>query len=349
MATLARSIERRPARPRPRAIAAWLTVLAAMVFAMVVVGGITRLTESGLSMVRWEPVSGIVPPLDAAGWQAEFEAYKASPEYRKVNAGMSLDAFKRIYFWEYIHRVLGRLIGLAFALPFAWFLWKRAVPRGYGPRLAALFALGGLQGAIGWWMVASGLVDRPDVSHVRLAIHLSAALFIMSGLIWTALDLRALARGVQRPARLRRPAVIALALLAVQIILGAFVAGLDAGYAFSSWPKMGEDWFPAGGWQAALSVPANLIDNPVVVQFIHRWFAWIAAAGAVLLGIAARRAGAGWALPAILVAIGCQITLGIATLLSGMALPIAALHQAVGALLLGILVATAHRLGSVRA
>jgi cytochrome c oxidase assembly protein subunit 15 len=183
-----------PSRPRPRALANWLLIVAASVFLIVVVGGITRLTESGLSMVRWEPISGIVPPLNAEQWQAELEAYRATPEYQQVNRGMSLDGFKQIYFWEYVHRVIGRMIGLIFAVPLLGFWWKRAIPAGYGARLTALLALGGLQGTIGWWMVASGLVDRTDVSHVRLAVHLLNALFIFGGLIWTALDLFALAR-----------------------------------------------------------------------------------------------------------------------------------------------------------
>src|SRR5262249_6012903 len=152
------------ATPRPGAIARWLLVVVLMIFAMVVIGGITRLTESGLSMVRWDPISGAIPPLNHQQWLAEFAAYRATPEYRDINRGMSLAQFQNIFFWEYLHRLLGRLIGLVFALPLAWFWWRRAIPSGYGPRLLVLLALGGLQGAIGWWMVASGLVDRPDVS-----------------------------------------------------------------------------------------------------------------------------------------------------------------------------------------
>jgi cytochrome c oxidase assembly protein subunit 15 len=336
----------RPA-PKPRAIAGWLIAVAALVFLMVIVGGITRLTESGLSMVRWEPISGAIPPMSAAEWQAEFAAYKATPEYQKVNRGMSLDEFKAIFFWEYLHRLIGRLIGLAFAVPLLWFAWKRAIPPGYRWRLTALLALGGMQGAIGWWMVASGLIDRPDVSHIRLAIHLLAALFIFAGLIWTALDLRELARDQRaRPARLIALPVIALGLLTLQLLLGAFTAGLDAGFAFSSWPKMGEDWFPAG---APMLEPAlrNLVDNPIVVQFVHRWFAWIAAAGVVALAWAARNHAPRAAI--FLVAlVALQMALGIATLLSGVAIPIAAAHQAVAALLLAAMIVAAHRLGVKR-
>jgi cytochrome c oxidase assembly protein subunit 15 len=330
---------------RPRAISHWLLAVAAMVLLMVLVGGITRLTESGLSMVRWEPISGTIPPLDAEQWTAEFAAYKATPEYAKVNRGMSLGEFKQIFFWEYLHRLIGRLIGVVFALPLLWFAWQRAIPRGYGWRLTALLALGGLQGAIGWWMVASGLIDRPDVSHVRLAIHLLAALFIFAGLIWTALDLRALARdGNARPSRMTGIAAAAIAILALQILLGAFTAGLDAGFAFAEWPTMGGRLFPEG---VPFIEPAwrNVVDQPIVVQFAHRWFAWIAAGAAIFLSIKAKRAGAQrmWLIHAL---VTLQICLGIATLLSGVAIPIAVAHQLTAALLLASLVVAAHGLGS---
>jgi heme a synthase len=332
---------------RSRAISRWLLAVAALVLVMVVVGGITRLTESGLSMVRWEPVSGTVPPLDAEQWNAEFAAYKATPEYAKVNRGMSLAEFKQIFFWEYLHRLIGRLIGVAFALPLLWFAWKRAIPRGYGWRLTALLALGGLQGAIGWWMVASGLIDRPDVSHLRLATHLLAALLIFGGLIWTALDLRALARNRNaRPARMTLFAAAAIVVLAVQIMLGAFTAGLDAGFAFAEWPTMGGRFFPEG---VPLLEPAwrNLVDQPIVVQFTHRWFAWVAAAAAIMLAVKAKRAGVKrmWLIHLL---VTLQIALGIATLLTGVAIPIAVAHQFVAALLLAALVVAAHGLGSAR-
>ncbi|MEH3105944.1 MAG: COX15/CtaA family protein [Sphingomonas fennica] len=332
----------RPAgpRPAPRAIARWLLAVAAVVLLMVVVGGITRLTESGLSMTRWEPISGTVPPLNDAQWAAEFDAYKATPEYAQVNRGMALAEFKRIFFWEYLHRLIGRSIGLIFALPLLWFWWKRAIPAGYGPRLVALLALGGLQGAIGWWMVASGLIDRPDVSHFRLATHLLAALFIFSGLIWTALDLRA----GGPPARPTRGAVAAVAVLAIQIILGAFTAGLDAGFLFNEWPLMGGGLFPAGGWNPVAGLAANLSSNPIVVQFVHRWFAWAAAAALAALAWRARRAAPA-AAAGIVALVALQIALGVATLLTVVALPVAVAHQLVATLLLGAAVAAAHALG----
>ena len=226
---------------RPLAIANWLLAVAAMVFLMVVVGGITRLTESGLSITEWKPVSGAIPPLTHAQWQQAFDLYQATPEYREINgpAGMDLAQYKFIFFWEWVHRLIGRLIGLAFALPLAWFAVKRAIPRGYGWKLVALLLLGGSQGLLGWYMVMSGLVDRTDVSHFRLSAHLLLALFIMAALIWTALDLRHLAKtDKDRPAGLSRTGIVTGSILFVQLLLGAWVAGLNAGYVASDWPLM---------------------------------------------------------------------------------------------------------------
>ncbi|PZO88558.1 MAG: heme A synthase [Sphingomonas sanxanigenens] len=333
------------ARPRPRAISNWLLWVAALVFLMVVVGGITRLTESGLSIAEWKPLTGAIPPLNDAQWQAEFAHYKGTTEYQTVNRGMDLAAFKAIFFWEYLHRLIGRLIGVAFALPLIWFAAKRAIPKGYGWRLVGILALGGLQGAIGWWMVVSGLVGRVDVSHIRLAVHLMTALLIYSALIWTALDLKALARNARaKPARLTGVAIIALGLLACQIMFGAFTAGLRAGYAFSSWPMMGDAWFPADTPMLSPML-RNLVDNPIVVQFVHRWLAFVAAAGLAVLTMRAAKRGARTQARAVAGLLALQILLGIATLLSGVMIEIAVAHQAVAALLLGASVATAHALG----
>lgn len=334
---------------RPAALSHWLLAVAALVFLMVVVGGITRLTESGLSMVRWEPVSGALPPLGEAQWQAELDAYRATPQYQQVNRGMTLDQFKTIFFWEYVHRLLGRLIGLAFAVPLAWFWWKRAIPRGFGWKLGGLLALGGLQGGIGWWMVASGLVDRPEVSHVRLAIHLLTAFLILGTLVWVALDLRRLAHApADAPGRMPLLGIWALSLLFLQFLFGAYVAGLEAGYAFSSWPRMGEQWFPSA---TPMLEPflRNFVDNPVMVQFVHRWLAFVA--GAAALWVAGRAWNRGFRIEggALAVAVVAQILLGILTLLTGVRIEVAVAHQAMAALLLCALVLAAHRLGEARA
>ncbi|HWH17783.1 MAG TPA: COX15/CtaA family protein [Allosphingosinicella sp.] len=331
--------------PQPRAVADWLLFVAALVFVMIVVGGITRLTESGLSIVRWEPVSGAIPPLTADQWEAEFEAYKQSPQYLEVNRGMSLAAFKNIFFWEYVHRLLGRLIGLAFALPLLWLAWKRAIPRGYGWKLVVLLALGGLQGGIGWWMVASGLVDRPEVSHIRLAVHLLTAFLIFGALVWTALDLRALARNeASRPARMPTLAIWTLSLLGLQFLFGAYVAGLEAGYAFNTWPKMGDEWFPSA---TPMLEPylVNFVDNPIMVQFVHRWLAWAVAGAAFLLAWGAWRRGMAGTALLVVAAVLVQILLGIATIITGVELWIGVAHQGMAALLLAAILLAAHGLG----
>jgi cytochrome c oxidase assembly protein subunit 15 len=329
---------------RPRAISIWLFSVAALVFLMVVVGGITRLTESGLSMVRWEPISGIVPPLDDAQWQAEFDAYKAYPEYRKVNRGMSLAEFKSIYFWEYLHRVLGRVIGIVFALPLLWFMLRRAVPHGYGPRLGGLLALGGLQGAVGWWMVASGLVDRPDVAHDRLAVHLGLALAIFAALVWTALDMRELAAPpprspTRRPSRWVAPFV---ALLFTQILFGAFVAGLNGGYAFNTWPLMGDRLMPPHVAEAVSRTLRSLVDDPVVTQFVHRVLAVAVALFALHVAAKLWKSGGSAPAAALAIAIVVQFALGVATLLSGVHIVLGVAHQAGAALLVGATIWAAH-------
>lgn len=331
-------------RPRPLALSNWLFLVTAMVFLMVVIGGITRLTESGLSMTRWEPVSGIVPPLNNVQWQTEFDSYKATPEYQQINRGMSLAAFKSIYFWEYLHRALGRLIGLAVAVPLTWFALTRAIPRGYGPRLAALLALGGLQGFIGWWMVKSGLVDRTDVSHFRLATHLGTALFIMSFSLWTALSLRDLARprlpGGDRPRGWIAPYFL---LLATQIIWGAFVAGLNAGYAFNTWPKMGDDWIAPHVRDTFAGPLWGLINDAITVQFVHRWLAVAVALFALHIAGKLWRHRVGLPALAMGMMVLVQFGLGVATLLNGVPIWLGVAHQAGGALLIVASVWAAHR------
>jgi cytochrome c oxidase assembly protein subunit 15 len=338
-----------PTAARPRAIATWLFAVAALVFAMLVVGGITRLTESGLSITEWKPVTGAIPPLTQAQWLDAFHKYQQIPEYKEINRGMSLSAFKFIFFWEWTHRLLGRLIGLAFALPLLWFAIRRAIPKGYRWRLVALLMLGGLQGAIGWWMVASGLVNRTDVSHYRLAVHLLTALFIIAGLVWTALDLRMLAADCSaRPARLTGFSICVTLILAIQLLFGAFTAGLDAGYVSNTWPLMNDRLFPEGvQWLGSLW--ATVSSDPYLVHFIHRWWAWVAAVALILLARRAKKAGGRGPSIAINAALGTQILLGISTVISGIALPLAALHQAVGALVVISATWAMHATGRSRA
>jgi cytochrome c oxidase assembly protein subunit 15 len=337
---------------RPLALSNLLMFVVAMVFAMVVVGGITRLTESGLSITQWDVVSGIVPPLSHADWVREFALYQATPQFREVAgpAGMTLSGFKFIFFWEWAHRLLGRVIGLLFFVGVGWFALKRAIPRGYGWRLAALFVLGGAQGAVGWFMVMSGLEGRTEVSPYRLSAHLLFALFLMAALLWTALDLRALARDRgARPARLTGWGLLALATLFVQLLLGAWVAGFRAGYVSNSWPLMGGRFFPEGvDWSRGVGFA--LSHDPFLLHFSHRWWAWVVVLVLVLFARKLRKVDGGRR-PGIAIhsAFGTQIILGILTVLSGIALWLAVLHQATGALLVAATVWGAHALGRSRA
>ena len=354
-----------PSLPRPNAIANWLLAVASLVFLMVVVGGITRLTESGLSITEWKPITGVIPPLTEADWQEAFRKYQQIPEYQLINQGMSLAQFKFIFFWEWVHRLLGRVIGLAFAVPLLWFAMQRAIPKGYGLRLVALLALGGLQGAIGWWMVASGLVDRTDVSHYRLATHLLTALVILSGLIWTALDLKALAKNATAtPARLTRFGAGVALILFIQLLFGAYTAGLNAGLAASDWPLMNGKLLPEPSlsgsavhvltndpfishfvhrWWAWVAVIA--LDDPFIIHFVHRWWAWVAVIALVLLARRVKQAGVRPAAIAIHSAFGTQMLLGIATVMTQVNIVLAVLHQAVGALVVAATIWGLHILG----
>ena len=321
--------------------------VAALVFAMVVVGGITRLTESGLSITEWKPITGALPPLNEASWLSEFEKYKQIPEYTQINgpAGMTLAEFKFIYFWEWIHRLLGRVIGLAFALPLAWFWVKKAIPAGYKPRLLALLALGALQGTIGWWMVSSGLSARTDVSHYRLAVHLLTALTILGGLVWTALDLHALAKDpLARPATMTGYAATVLSILFIQLLFGAWVAGLNAGYVANTWPLMNDRFYPEGV-DTTQGVFFALVNDPYLTHFVHRWWAWVAVAALLLLARRVKKAGVRRASVAIHGTYGIQIILGIATVMTGVNIVLAVSHQAVGALVVASAVWGAHVLG----
>jgi heme a synthase len=328
----------------------WLYGAAALVFCIVVVGGITRLTESGLSITEWKPVSGVIPPLNEADWVSEFEKYKQIPEYQLINKGrgMDLEQFKFIYFWEWIHRQLGRVIGLALAVPFIYFLYKKMIPAGYTLRLFALVALVGLQGTIGWWMVASGLEVRTDVSHFRLSIHLITALFLFAGLFWTASDLKLLATNSDaRPARMSAFGVSVAFILFLQILLGAWVAGLNAGYITTEWPMMDDvgSFYPRDEINWADGTVHAFMYDPFLIHFVHRWGAFVALIALVLL---ARRVKAKGHRPnaiAIHAVVGIQILLGIATVMSGMNIVIAVLHQAVGAILVAVTARGLHTIG----
>ena len=336
-------------KAKPLALSNLLLLVAALVFAIVVVGGITRLTESGLSITEWRPISGAIPPLSQADWEQAFELYRQTPEFREINgpAGMTVEQFKSIYWWEYLHRLLGRLIGIVFAVPLLWYAARREIPRGYGWKLAGLFVLGGLQGLLGWYMVMSGLSERTDVSHFRLSAHLTLALVIMGALIWMALDLRRLAAsGEKRPARLTPLAAGVLLILTAQIILGAWVAGLNAGQVSNTWPLMDSRFVPAGiDWSNGVLWAAT--HDPFLIHFLHRWWAWATVAALVVLARRVRR-DVRLASVAIHSTFGIQILLGIATAIEGVPLVLAALHQAFGALVVAATVWGAHVLGRPR-
>ena len=336
-----------PLSTAPRAVAAWLFAVAAMVAAMVVIGGATRLTGSGLSMVEWRPATGWLPPLDAAEWERVFALYRESPEFRRVNAWMALEDFRRIFWWEYAHRLWGRLIGLAFALPFLWFLVRGALSRGLAARLFALLLLGGAQGAVGWWMVRSGLAGDPSVSQHRLAVHLALAFLVLGGLLWTALDLLAERAGA-RPAAGGAPrghAWAALAAVSLTVVSGAVVAGLDAGLVYNTFPLMGGALVPP---DYGLLSPAwrDAMENPAAAQLHHRALALAAVAAVLALAWRAERAKGppeGRLPVRLLAALAvAQAGLGIATLLAAVPVALAAAHQAGAVLLFSAAVWTVH-------
>jgi len=327
-----------------RAIRLWLYAVAALVLAMVLVGGATRLTESGLSITEWQPVMGVVPPLDDTQWQAEFEKYQAIPQYRELNRGMGLDAFKTIYWWEWTHRLIGRTIGAAFLLPLLWFLWRGWIGPGLRGRLWLIFGLGALQGAVGWWMVASGLVRRVEVSQYRLATHLVLACIIYVAILWTAQRLTDRpSRPV--PSRIRATAIALLVLVLGQIYLGALVAGLRAGYVYNTWPSIDGAFVPDAS-RLFFDVPVwrNFFENTLTVQFDHRMLAYaIWAVALIHLVNAVRSIGTGPVVAgaaALALAVTVQAALGIATLLMIVPIPLALLHQAMAMVVLTV--ATVH-------
>jgi heme a synthase len=337
-----------PAPPHRRAVRLWLLAVAALMFVTVAVGGATRLTESGLSIVEWKPVTGVVPPLDEPAWQAEFDKYKAIPQYRERNAGMSLHEFKVIYWWEWTHRVLARLVGAAFLLPFLWFLWRGELEPPLRARLWTIFGLGAALGAVGWWMVASGLADRVSVSQYRLAFHLTLACAIFAAILWTAQSLVP-RTSLVAPVRIRASALALLVLVLVQIYLGALVSGLRAGLIYNTWPLIDGGLVPESArlfFQAPLW--RNFFENTLTVQFDHRMVAYALWVLAVLHAVDVARTGRGGASLTGALALACAVTLqaalGIATLVHQAPLALALLHQAMAVVVLALAVVHAERL-----
>ena len=329
-----------------RAVAAWLLVCCALVFAIVVVGGITRLTHSGLSIVEWQPIVGALPPLDEAGWQETFGKYKQTPQYRLVNPGMSLDGFKSIFWWEYIHRLLGRLIGAAFLLPLLWFALRGRIARALAWKFAAIFGLGALQGALGWYMVQSGLVDNPRVSQFRLTAHLGIAFLIYAAMLWIVFDLLFTRAGpVSR--RLRRLAFALAALIFVMVLSGGLVAGTRAGLAYNTFPLMNGRFVPPEIF-ALEPWYLNFSNNISTVQFDHRLIAWLLAFLVPWFWLRVRRAAvprrATLGADLLLATLALQIALGIATLLLAVPVPLAAAHQAGALLVFSAALFAAHSL-----
>ena len=335
-----------------RALRWWLFSIALLIAILVLVGGATRLTESGLSIVEWKPVTGALPPLTEAQWGQAFDAYKTIPQYRALNAGMTPAAFKTIFWWEWSHRLLGRAIGVVYLLPFLWFLWRGGLSAELKRRLWLIFGLGALQGAVGWWMVASGLSERVEVSQYRLATHLVLALLIFAAVVWT------LRRLTERPpiagsARLKITSVALVVLTFVQLYLGALVAGLRAGLVYNTWPDIDGSlvpsaarlWFEQPWWR-------NLFDNTLTVQFEHRMTAYALLALAAFHAFDAMRSRAGTAAITgalwLLAAITLQATLGILTLLNQVPIVLALAHQAVAIAVLTLAVLQAERLAARR-
>lgn len=332
------------------AIVGWLLVCCALVFCMVVLGGVTRLTDSGLSMVRWEPISGVVPPLSLAEWQKEFDHYREYPEYQKINAGMSLSDFKTIFYFEWAHRVLGRAIGIVFALGFVWLWWRGALTRALTPHLVAMFVLGGLQGLLGWYMVKSGLIDNPHVSQYRLTAHLGMALLIYLYMLWVVFTLME-RRSAEVVSRAYRRAAISLGALASMTVLsGGFVAGLKAGHAFNTFPLMAGKLIPPG---YLVLEPAwkNFFENIPTVQFNHRLLAILTFVLVLIFVIRVLRDQKMRRLrgPVVLfgVAVIAQVTLGITTLLTYVPIPLAAAHQAMALVVLSAMLYVVFRFRNI--
>lgn len=321
------------AMTQKRTLSNWLFLCCFMVFAMAVIGAVTRLTESGLSITEWKPISGALPPLTQEAWQHQFDLYKQSPEFTAKHFWMNLEDFKKIFFWEWLHRLWGRSIGIVYALPLLWFWIRKQIPAGYGWKLVVLLGLGGLQGFVGWFMVKSGLVARPSVSHFRLATHLALALFLYASMFWVALDLR---RDESRMtlSRFALPGWGLLVLLSTTIVWGAFTAGLKAGLIYNTFPMMGDGLIPSDF--------GNALTEPAGVQFTHRALAITTALCTLAYAWATRRINK--VAPYLAGMVLLQVGLGIATLLSVVNIGLATLHQAGAITLLTLVIASQHRL-----
>ncbi len=331
-------------------IAIWLLICCALVFAMVVVGGVTRLTDSGLSIVEWQPIVGTMPPIMQADWDVLLEKYRATPQYQQVNKGMSIDEFKSIFWWEYFHRLLGRLIGLVFFVPFVYFLIRKQIDRSLGIKLTGIFILGGLQGFMGWYMVMSGLVNDPHVSQYRLTAHLGLAFVIFATMLWVALGVLSpvsAEAGNDKLVRLRRFAFGLSSLIFIMVLSGGFVAGIRAGLTYNTFPLMNghlipPDLFVLEPWYR------NFFDNMTTVQFDHRLIAWTLAFLVPLFWYQSRQvnlsATTRLACNLFLLMLAIQISLGIATLLHVVPIPLAASHQGGAVLLFAASLWVSHRL-----
>lgn len=317
---------------------AWLIVGIGLIGLMVILGGITRLTGSGLSIVEWKPVTGIIPPLSQQDWQQQFEQYQQFPEYKKLNHGMSLQQFKKIFLWEYVHRLLGRLIGIVFIVPFVFFYWKGWIPKKAVPSLLLIFLLGGLQGLMGWYMVRSGLDNVPHVSHFRLAAHQGIALLLISLLYWQLLSIDESKKITKRKSSvLKIAAVITLTFLVMQITLGAFVAGLKAGFSYNNFPWMGETFFPPA---AIASKP--LFYNGVMLQFIHRWLAFAVLVSIVPLFYLSKSDNNAYLTKCLFALVVLQVAMGIATLILRVPIILGVLHQFMAIVILLVIVRLLH-------
>ena len=324
-----------PAQAAAPKVRLWLCVMAFLVFCMVIVGGATRLTDSGLSITEWQPLLGAIPPLNEVDWLIAFEKYKLTPEYQIQNRGMALSDFRFIYWWEWAHRFLGRFIGIAFALPLIYFTLTRRIERNMWPRLLALFILGGAQGALGWYMVSSGLVDRIDVSQYRLAAHLTLAALIFAAIIWVA---KGVGQKRQHPSSSNDWfAVLLVGLILLQIAVGGFVAGLDAGQGYATWPKMDGQWIPSGLWIMAPGWK-NIFENAMTVQFNHRILAYVVLLATII------HAWRSFTPPAkvLACAVFVQACIGILTLLLHVPLAAALAHQAGAMIVLALAVRNLH-------